>query len=118
MRIGSSSGVSLLASRLGSANARRVAPGARAASAGEDRGECRALVPIAPTPSSTDEAPIRIVRPLVDAGFLAQLIATAEGLPETRRLRRADPRRAAAAYARTERGEGLLTPGYLVDRLR
>ncbi len=116
MRIGSSSGVTSFASRPPSANARRVQPGTAAAATGDDRATGGALVPI--EPSVAREEPIRLVRPIADAGFLAQLIATAEGLPETRRLRRADPRRAAAAYARVERGEGLLTPGYLVDRLR
>ena len=74
----------------------------------------RALVPVEPQPRESGSA--RIVRHRVDAAFLTQLIATRDDLPDTRRLRRAEPRRVARLYDDAmEGGSGLLTPGWLVD---
>jgi hypothetical protein len=59
----------------------------------------RALVPVAPMSAESDfTSPARAdVRP--NAPFLTQLIATADGHPQTRARRRADPNRATTAYA-------------------
>ncbi|MGE3144689.1 MAG: hypothetical protein AB7K35_03780 [Pseudorhodoplanes sp.] len=67
---------------------RRPAPAARS--------ECRALVPLAPAgiASPRTAAPTRPV-----AAFLAHLIATAQGAPQTRERRRAEPADAIARYA-------------------
>ena len=118
MRIGSPSGISVLASRLGaSAHGRRVAPvEAPSAHVEEtDRGGLPVPVALEGEPRAGTE---RIVRHRVDAAFLAQLIATAADLPPTRRLRRIEADRGAAIYARAVRGEGLLVPGYFVDVAR
>ena len=56
---------------------------------------CVALVPVTPRPSSFEPS-FRLVRP--DPSFVAQLIATAEHLPQTRRHRRAVPADALLAY--------------------
>ena len=116
MRIGSTSASSFPASRLDAAARRSVASGS-----GVVEGEVartRAIVPVAPIARARDDETRRIVRHRVDAAFLAQLVATAEDLPETRRLRRIEARQGAEAYARTGRPESLLTPGYLVDVAR
>lgn len=77
----------------------------------------RSLVPV--TPRAPIETPVeRLVRLRAHAPFLAQLIAVRDDLPETRRLRRAEPARAARAYGETMDGPGLLVPGYLVDVAR
>lgn len=54
--------------------------------------ESRALVAVAP-PAAGPTADVRR-----DTPFLAQLIATAAGHPQTRRRRRAEPTEALAAY--------------------
>ncbi|UTD30308.1 hypothetical protein [Bradyrhizobium sp. WD16] len=61
--------------------------------------ETRALVLRFPTleAEGTQEAR-RLVQVRPDAGFIAQLIATAEHLPQTRSLRRADPADAQLSY--------------------
>jgi hypothetical protein len=56
---------------------------------------CVALMPVVPT---AYEAP-RLARTRTDAGFVAQLLATAEQLPQTRSLRRAAPADALSAYS-------------------
>jgi hypothetical protein len=57
-----------------------------------------ALVPVTET---IDRAPrLVVVRP--DASFMAQLIATAEQLPQTRALRRVAPADATSAYRSSE----------------
>jgi hypothetical protein len=63
-------------------------------------GETRALVVQFPTIQSDDliEEPRRLVQVRQDAGFIAQLIATAEHLPQTRSLRRADAADAQQSY--------------------
>ncbi len=64
--------------------------------AGSETG--RVPIAIAP-PASPGRAPVTIRRPAV--GFLAQLIATAEQLPQTRSRRRIDPGTAIARYRTT-----------------
>ncbi|NLH83340.1 MAG: hypothetical protein GX458_21250 [Phyllobacteriaceae bacterium] len=119
MRIGPTFGVSILAPRLrAAADARRVRRGADVARGGDDGASRGALVPVDPEASRREDAPARSVRFSTDAAFLAQLLATAEGLPETRRFRRIEARVGAAVYERAQRGEGLLAPGYLVDVAR
>jgi hypothetical protein len=54
-----------------------------------------ALVPVSPAPPPPPAGELR--RPL--SAFLAQLIATREGDPQTRALRRAEPADAVATYA-------------------
>jgi hypothetical protein len=56
---------------------------------------CVALVPITPPPQ---HAPASSHTPRPDPGFVAHLIATAEHLPQTRRLCRAAPQEALSAY--------------------
>ena len=53
-----------------------------------------ALVPMTPTLQSTGKSPL----PRPDPSFVAQLIANAEHLPQTSRLRRATPADAQLAY--------------------
>jgi hypothetical protein len=55
--------------------------------------ESRALVASAASRPST-------ARPTSSAAFLAQLIGTRQGAPQTREKRRAEPAEAAAAYRR------------------
>jgi len=62
-----------------------------------------ALTPIAPT--FRDATVSYSMRP--DASFVTQLIATAEGIPETRTLRRASNATAQAAYHATVTQNGL-----------
>ncbi len=114
MRISESRSVSIW-SRDAASSTRRVEPAAPTAANDGDRGGA------SPAPEALFdervEAPTRIVRHRPFAPFIAQLIANREGFAETRRRRRAEPG-AVAAYARVERGEGLLVPGYLVDTAR
>lgn len=60
----------------------------------------RALVP---TEQPTQSARPRVTHLHGDAAFLTHLIATREGLPQTRARRRAEPDHSAAAYATTAR---------------
>ena len=60
---------------------------------------CVAVVPVTPT---VYEAP-KLALPRPNASFVAQLIATAEQLPQTRNLRRADPADALSAYSVRQR---------------
>lgn len=99
-----------------SVSGRRVEPVAAAPSPDRDPAAARpepgrALAPIAQPATPGD----RLVRYRIDAPFLAQLIANRDGLPDTRRLRRAEPRRAAGLYAVAMDGPGLLVPGFFVD---
>ncbi len=80
-------------------------------------GHGRALVATA-VPRRVESAEERLVRHRAHAPFLAQLIATRAGLPETRRRRRAEPAHAARLYGDAMDGPGLLVPGYLVDVAR
>ena len=64
------------------------------------RSESRALVPLAPAPLAARHCGPHS-RP--DAAFLAHLIATAQGAPQTRERRRAEPVDAIAHYARQVR---------------
>lgn len=64
------------------------------------RSECRALVPLTPAPLAASRCGPHS-RP--DAAFLAHLIATAHGAPQTRERRRAEPSDAIAHYARQVR---------------
>lgn len=59
------------------------------------RSACRALVPLAPAPLAASRCGPHS-RP--DAAFLAQLIATAQGAPQTRERRRAEPSDAIHRY--------------------
>ncbi|MER2606584.1 MAG: hypothetical protein ABTQ29_12180 [Siculibacillus sp.] len=117
MRIGQTLGVSIgsgIAAR--ATTARRVEPIDRPASARPRPEEpaSRALVVTEPRP--LPESPTeRLARHRTHAPFLAQLLATRDDLPVTRRLRRADPRRACAAYTAVEEGESPAVPGWLVD---
>ena len=58
-----------------------------------------ALVPLAPRPHGTRS----FAAPRPDPSFVAQLIATAEQLPQTRSLRRAAPAVAMSAYRAGQR---------------
>lgn len=58
-------------------------------------GETRALVIVQ---AEITEEPRRLVQVRPNAGFIAQLIATAEHLPQTRSIRRADPIDAQQSY--------------------
>jgi hypothetical protein len=60
---------------------------------------CAAVVPVTQT---VYEAPkLALTRP--NANYVAQLIATAEQLPQTRNLRRAEPADALSAYSARQR---------------
>lgn len=65
-----------------------------------------ALVPVGP--SVYRAARLAIARP--DANFVAQLIATAERLPQTRELRRAAPAEALSAYRSFKESIGVTRP--------
>lgn len=114
MRIGQTPRVSIRFGGRGPSASRRVEPAWSAAETGEEAPRSTALVPVE-APRAAETAGERLVRHRVHAPFLAQLIATHEGMAETRRLRRASPQRAAAGYAAAAEGPGLLVPGYLVD---
>lgn len=60
---------------------------------------CVAVVAVTPT---VYEAP-KLALPHPNASFVAQLIATAEQLPQTRNLRRAEPADALSAYSARQR---------------
>jgi hypothetical protein len=62
---------------------------------------CVELVPVTPTVCA---AP-KLALPRPNASFVAQLIATAEQLPQTRNLRRAAPADALSAYSRKLAGD-------------
>jgi len=67
---------------------------------------CAELVPM--TQSVYRAAKLTLTRP--DAGFLTQLIATAEELPQARKLRRVSPSEVLSAYrafAQSRQGAGL-----------
>lgn len=115
MRIGQTLGVSSSSPFARAGSSRRVTPVETASESRREpeRETTRALVALEPVP--VRDEPVRLVRPRVEAPFLAQLIAAHRDLPEQRRLRRAEPGVATAIYARAQRGEGLLVPGYLVD---
>jgi hypothetical protein len=71
--------------------------GSTMAGEGDEKGEERghgALVPLTPTLER-----LRNASPCPDPGFVTQLIATAEHVPQTSALRRGSPRDARAAYA-------------------
>jgi len=117
MRIGGTQGVSVgLRGTSGAVRGYRVEPTATTEASGDRPASTggRALVPVEPRP--LPESPVeRLVRHRVHAPFLAQLLATRDGAPDTRRLRRAEPLRAARAYDAAMSEPGLLVPGYLVD---
>lgn len=116
MRISESRAVSIW-SRDATAGTRRVEPAAPTGANDGDRGGASAAPTADALFDDAVEAPARIVRHRPFAPFIAQLIANREGFAETRRRRRAEPG-AVSAYARVERGEGLLVPGYFVDTAR
>ncbi|MBK5960729.1 hypothetical protein CCR97_21350 [Rhodoplanes elegans] len=75
----------------------------------------------AETPAAAPELPSRALVPVTRdppprpagrslAGFVAQLIATNRGLPQTRELRRAAPDEAQAAYGDTRRATTAAAP--------
>lgn len=117
MRIGGTQSVSYrLRGNFRASRPYRVEPTAttEASGDGSSRPQSRALVPVELAPAH--EAPAeRIARHRVHAPFLAQLLATRDGAPDTRRLRRAEPLHAARAYGSAASGPGLLIPGYFVD---
>ena len=117
MRIGPTIGIASNGIDAPNRRGRPVAPVADTPSnrSGTERGDDfgRALAAVAPA-----EAPPAFVRLRPHAPFITQLIATRDALPETRRLRRAEPALAARAYGRAMTGPGLLTPGYFVDVAR
>ncbi len=118
MRIGRTNGIGSGFGADRRAVDRRVEPIADAAGPGADASrrpvESRALVPVlAARPREAADG--RATRLHAHAPFIAQLIATRDDMPETRRLRRAEPARAARAYADTADGPGLLVPGYFLD---
>ncbi len=123
MRIGGTGGIAGGFGVERRAVGRRVEPIAEAPRPGADssaerhEAPSRALVATAPAPRPETSAE-RLVRLHGHAPFLTQLIATRDGAPDTRRLRRAEPRRAARAYGEAMEGVGLLVPGYLVDVAR
>ena len=59
--------------------------------------ECRALVAVSPVKSAETMRRAPAVR--ASSAFLAHLIATAEGLPQTREKRRLEPQEASRLYA-------------------
>jgi hypothetical protein len=71
-----------------------------------DTSECRALVPVAPVQSASRATTV-VRQP---AGFLAQLIATQQSLPQTRERRRIDPQVGAAIYAHAGKPAATLPP--------
>jgi hypothetical protein len=77
----------------------RARSAARTRSAGEtdaaETSSCRAVIPLEPAKSANHAATV-VRQP---AGFLAQLIATQQSLPQTRERRRIDPEIGAAIYA-------------------
>jgi hypothetical protein len=117
MRIGGTRGVSVgLRGTSGATRGYRVEPTATTEASGDRPASAqgRALVPVEQKPAA--ETPVeRLARHRVHAPFLAQLLATRDGVPDTRRLRRAEPLHAARAYGAAMSEPGLLVPGYLVD---
>jgi hypothetical protein len=81
---------------VGSDGASRQAPVAEAGAASAQR----ALVRIAPASPASGVA-VRPADGRATAPFLAHLIATVQGAPQTRERRRADPNWATTAYAAT-----------------
>jgi len=79
---------------VGSGRARRETPAAQAGAPSAQR----ALVRIAPVEPAIDVSP-RAAEARPTAPFLAHLIATVQGAPQTRERRRADPDWAITAYA-------------------
>ena len=61
-------------------------------------------VDLVPVTQAVYEAP-KLALPRPNASFVTQLIATAEQLPQTRNLRRAEPADALSAYSRKLDGE-------------
>ena len=115
MRIGETRGISIGMGGAASARSFRVEPVGDAPRAeGRPHEESRALVAIEPAPTC-ESAEARLVRHRVHAPFLAQLLATREGMAETRARRRAEPNRAVRVYEDAMAGESPLTPGWLVD---
>lgn len=98
---------------------RRVERPAAAEGAGHERSDertasGRALVTLG-EPAQRAEPP-RFARFHADAGFLAQLIATAAGEPQTRARRRAEPEVSADAYGAAARSTFSLQPGRILSR--
>jgi hypothetical protein len=62
-------------------------------------GLSRALVPVAPMSTEGGLTPPALANVRPNAPFLTQLIATADGHPQTRARRRADPNWATTTYA-------------------
>jgi hypothetical protein len=60
-------------------------------------GTCRALIPV--HSARFVASACRLTGPRATAPFLAHLLATAQGVPQTRARRRAEPGRAVTAYA-------------------
>ncbi len=120
MRIGGTSGVGIGSGGAYGLPARfRVEPGRAADTSGErpqaepNPSASRALVPVEPT--RAEPAATRLVRHAAHAPFIAQLIATRDDLPETRRLRRAPAALAARIYGTAMDRPELLPAGWMVD---
>jgi len=71
---------------------------------------CRALIALEPAKSTRHTAPAA----RQPAGFLAQLIATEQSLPQTRERRRIDPEVGAAIYAAAGKPAVAVAPHYLL----
>lgn len=102
-------------------NGRRVEPTRASAQAGGgDRGQheplpdSRALVASQSESRRQSSGGNRALRGYADAAFLTQLIATREGLPQTRARRRAEPEETIAAYAATARSTIQLPAGKIL----
>lgn len=100
----------------GAAGHRRVEPASsadrgRRHQQGSREGQGRALVPL---PSRTE--PARQHYHGANAAFLAHLIATDAGVPQTRARRRAEPEPSAKAYASAAGSTFYLRPGSILNR--
>lgn len=83
----------------GGVRRRGVATSARSTSTGVKGSECRELVAIEPV---TPRENVRIPGNRSSAAFLAHLIATDAGLPQTREKRRLAPEEATRLYVETQ----------------
>jgi hypothetical protein len=83
----------------GGVRRRDIAASARRAPAGVKASECRDLVAIEPV---TPRENVRTPGSRSSAAFLAHLIATDAGLPQTREKRRLAPRDATRLYVETQ----------------
>ncbi len=77
----------------------------------------RALVPLqTAAPGASDGTPVRLARATPDAPFLTHLIATAQGVPQSRERRRAEPKWATSAYAAAMQAPDAVIPAVSATR--